>query len=408
MDRLVALAAVGLLAVPAPAADPWPDPLKGPDGTAVTDRAAWESKRKPQLKAEFEREMYGRRPAVTGPVTGVVLHEDKQALGGKATLREVAVTVAAGAPAIHWLIVVPNNSPGPVPAFVGLNFSGNHSVTSDPKVRVPQAWMYANRPGAKNNRATDAGRNTAAATWPLEAIIGKGFAVATCYSGEIIPDDPKERGGLSDLLRPVPAPADGTGTGVVMAWAWGLGRGVDYVATVPGVDPKRLIAVGHSRLGKAAIVAAAFEDRITAVVANQAGCGGTAPSRRTNLQGEPVERINKAFPHWFADNFKKYGDDPSKLPFDQHALVALCAPKPVLFTCATADQWADPPGEFEVLKGAAPVYALYGHKGAAAETYPAENTRVGGKLAFWVRPGKHEMGTADWASYLDWAAVEVK
>lgn len=362
----------------------WPNPLGSPPATT---RQQWENGQRPKLRADFEREMYGHYPAKTA-VRAKVLYEDKAAFGGKATLREVALTCAPGAPPVHWLIAIPNGQK-PAAAFVGLNFGGNHTLLADEKVRVPDAWFRPSRPAGK--------RDSQAATWPIETLVSKGFAVATAYCGEVIPDDPKQTGGLSGVLRPA-----GSDTGTVIAWAWGIARGAEYVATLPGVDPKRVIAVGHSRLGKAALVAAAFDPALTAVVACQAGCGGSAPSRCDNPKAETVARINKQFPHWFCDNFKKYGDDPSKLPFDQHGLVALCAPKPVLVTAATGDQWANPPGQLAVLKAAGPVYGLYGFTDAPG-AYPAERERVGGRLAFWVRPGAHAMTGEDWAQYLDWA-----
>src|SRR5207244_13609545 len=116
------------------------------------------------------------------------------------------------------------------------------------------------------------------------------------------------------------------GSGAIAAWAWGLRRAVDYLVTAPHIDPKRIAVVGHSGNGKAAIVAAAFDDRIALVIPHQAGCGGTSPSRGT--VGESVKQINDHFPHWFNSQFKQFNDQPQKLPFDQHELVALVAPSP--------------------------------------------------------------------------------
>ena len=362
----------------------WPTPLGEPP---ISTREQWEAQKKPQLRAAFEREMYGKCPAKPESLAAKVIHEDKTAFGGKATLREVALTCAPDTPPVHWLIVVPNGLTKPASAFVVLNFTGNHTVVADPKVSV-----------VATRSKSPAARGSQAENWPIDAIIAKGFAVATAFYGEIVPDDPKQSGGLSKVLRP-----ESSDTGAIMAWAWGQARGAEYVATLPGVDKAKLIALGHSRLGKAALVSAVFDPVYAAVIASQAGCGGSAPSRCENPKAETVARITKAFPHWFSPNFIKYGADPSKLPFDQHELVALCAPKPVLFTAATGDEWANPPGQFAVLKAAAPVYKLYGHDDAPAD-YPPENQRVGGRLAFWVRPGKHAMSKADWAQYLDWAA----
>ena len=382
MTPLIALAFLGQ-----PDASAWPNPLGSPPAPT---RQAWEAKRRPELRAAFEREMYGHYPAVPATLPARVLFEDKAAFGGKATLREVALTCAPGSPPVHWLVAVPNNLAKPCPAFVGLNFTGNHTIVADDRVREPDAWFRPQRAKPKRGSQAD--------SWPLELVVGRGFAVATAYYGEIVPDDPKQSGGLSGVLRPA-----GSDTGAVIAWAWGLARGADSVGTLPGVDANKLVAVGHSRLGKAALVAAAFDAKLAGVVANQAGCGGSAPSRCDNPKAETVARITKSFPHWFSPEFTTYGADPSKLPFDQHGLVALCAPKPVLFTAATGDQWANPPGQLAVLNAATPVYQLYGDTAAPGD-YPAENTRVGSRLAFWVRPGKHAMTHVDWEQYLDWAA----
>src|SRR5207253_6643365 len=150
--------------------------------------------------------------------------------------------------------------------------------------------------------------------------------------------------------------AAGRSTATIMAWAWGVSRVVDYLVSNRDIDAKRIAVVGHSRLGKAAIVAAAFDERIALAIPHQAGCGGTAPSR--GKVGESVTRINTSFPHWFDAEFKNFNDQPERLPFDQNCLVALVAPRPVLFCNATEDTWANPQGQFDVLRAADPVYRL--------------------------------------------------
>src|SRR5207253_6109327 len=123
--------------------------------------------------------------------------------------------------------------------------------------------------------------------------------------------------------------------GTLMAWAWGIHRAVDYLVTDPDLDRDRIAVVGHSRLGKTALLAAAFDDRIALAIPHQAGCGGTAPSR--GQVGESVRRINTSFPHWFNSTFKEFNDQVDRLPFDQHCLAALVAPRPLLFTNAVED-----------------------------------------------------------------------
>ncbi|MFM7114085.1 MAG: acetylxylan esterase, partial [Planctomycetota bacterium] len=116
-----------------------------------------------------------------------------------------------------------------------------------------------------------------------------------------------------------------------------------------------------------------------------------------------VKQINDRFPHWFNSRFKEFNERPEKLPFDQHHLVSLVAPRPVLFANAVEDSWANPAGQFEVLRAADPVYRLLGAGGCDAREMPALGTLTAGKLGYWIRPGKHEMKTDDWRVFLEFA-----
>ena len=113
--------------------------------------------------------------------------------------------------------------------------------------------------------------------------------------------------------------------------------------------------------------------------------------------------INNAFPHWFCGNFKAFNDAVEKLPFDQHALIALCAPRPVLLSNATEDQWANPDGQYAMEKAAAPVYALFGQKLDLPEQRPAIDQLLNERLGYYIRPGKHSMNSSDWKVWLDYA-----
>jgi hypothetical protein len=148
-------------------------------------------------------------------------------------------------------------------------------------------------------------------------------------------------------------------------------------------------------------LAAAFDERIALVIPLQAGCGGTAPSRGTI--GESVKQINDRFPHWFDDEFKQFNEHVDRLPFDQHCLIALVAPRPVLLANATEDTWANPGGQFEMLKAADPVYRLLGATGLAVSQMPEPNRLVKSTLGYYIRPGKHSMTKLDWTAFLDFA-----
>jgi hypothetical protein len=116
-----------------------------------------------------------------------------------------------------------------------------------------------------------------------------------------------------------------------------------------------------------------------------------------------VQRINTSFPHWFCTNFKAFNENPALLPFDQHCLAALCAPRPVLFSNAQEDQWANPDGQFEMLEAATPVYKLYGAEGLAAGAKPEIGQLIPSRLGYFLREGKHSMSREDWVAFLDYA-----
>jgi dienelactone hydrolase len=340
--------------------------------------------------------MYGYLPDFPVQIQAKVEREDTHALNGKATLREVTIRVGPPeVPAIHLLLVIPNDKKK-APAFVGMNFSGNHALLSDPAIRIPDCWMYDKYPGVKNNRASAEGRGSKIDDWAIDQSIARGYAVATFYNGDVDPDQTQVREGMRPFLK-----EKGAKPATIAVWAWGIQRAVDYLVTVPEIDVQRIAVVGHSRLGKTALLAAAMDERIALAIPLQAGCGGTAPSR--GKVGESVKQINDHFPHWFNDKFKEFNDAPEKLPFDQNCLVALVAPRPVLFANAVEDTWANPEGQFQVLLAADPVYRLLGVEGLAVQKMPETSKLVDSRLGYFIRPGKHSMTREDWKVFLDFA-----
>jgi hypothetical protein len=278
-----------------------------------------------------------------------------------------------------------------------MNFAGNHAALDDPKIQLNPNWLYPNYPGVVKNRATDKSRGTQKDVWNVEDAIDRGYAVALFYSGDIDPDNKEKREGIQKHFPD----AD---WGTIAAWAWGYSRVIDYLVTDPDIDATRIIAVGHSRLGKTALLAGAFDERIRIIMSHQAGCGGSGPSRRRGDKGaESVQRITSAFPHWFGARFREFGDDPDKLPFDQHCLIAMCAPRPVLLTNAVDDTWANPAGQFELLVAADSVYRLMGSKGIASTTRPEVGKLMDSPLGYFIRAGKHSMNRDDWRVFLDYA-----
>jgi hypothetical protein len=389
-----------------------PDPLKTRDGRVVPTASEWAHVRKPELRDLFEQFMFGRYPAKPEHVVGHTLFEDRKAFAGQGTLREIELNVGPpNLPKIYLLIATPN-ADHPVACFVGPNFGGNHLRLDDVRVRLPTAWMPDGYVGVVDHRATDAGRGKQADgwdIWPLEDAVKRGYAIATFYCGDVQPDKPDMLDGIPAVAAPPSDKLDSAAPGAIMWWAWGIHRAVDFLVTDPSIDAKRIAVVGHSRLGKTALLAGAFDDRIALTIPHQAGCGGSGPSRHDDPKAETVAIITKKFPHWFGPRFATFGADPASLPFDQNCLVALCAPRPVLFTSASEDLWSNPSGQFEVLQATSPVYKLLGVDGLAAETWPKPgDPLVPSRLGYWIRPGKHSLLPADWQIFMDFADIWLK
>jgi len=378
-----------------------PDPLVKFDGTRVKDKRQWTRERRPELKRLIQHYMYGYTPPPPH-VRSKVERVNAGLFGGKATLKEVTLRFGPeSAPPIHLMVITPNKRHGPVPAFLGIAFCGNQAIVDDPQVRMAEGWMY-NAPGVVNNRATEATRGTQQNTWPAEMIVDRGYALATFYNGDVDPDVNDFSNGVHPFfMRSGQTTLGPHDWGTIAAWAWGMQRALDYLVKVKEIDPKRIAAIGHSRNGKTALLAGAFDERFALAIPHQAGCGGTAPSR--GKVGESVKAINAGFPHWFNDTFPQFNDCPELLPFDQNGLVALMAPRPVLFSNAEDDTWANPAGQFDVLKAADGVFRFLGVEGLNTREIPPMGKLLESRLGYFIRSGQHSMTRIDWGAFLDFA-----
>lgn len=378
-----------------------PDPLISPNGKAITTVKDWERKQRPYILKLFTENVYGKIPAKPAGMHFKVTETDSAALNGKAIRKQVTIYFAAGdeAPSMDLLLYLPKTNK-PAAVFVGLNFTGNHTIAADKAIK-PASHLKKKDQQITDSEAIESSRGSSASRWPLEEIINKGYGVATAHYYDLEPDD---KDGWKQGIRTTMKDALHIETdewSAIGAWSWGLSRIQDYLESDAAVDAKRTILIGHSRLGKTALWAGANDQRFSIVISNNSGEGGAALSRR--VFGETIRNLNTSFPHWFIARYKSYNDHPEMLPVDQHMLLSLIAPRPLYVASAEDDKWADPKGEFLSAKNAAPVYALYKLQGVTVDEMPAVNNPVGATIRYHIRTGKHDVTLYDWQQYLDFA-----
>lgn len=389
-----------------------PDPLVLVNGQRVRDATAWNNKRRPEILELFRKYVYGRSPDQPERMSFEITSVDKQALGGTAVRKQVTIFFSGdkNGPRMDLLLYLPAKVKGRIPVFLGLNFNGNPTVSADPGIRLGEVWRRdRNAPGGLAKvQATENMRGISASQWQVEKILAHGFGLATACYHDIDPDfDDGFQNGVQPLFyKPGQTRPAADEWGAIGAWAWGLGRALDYLETDKDVDARRVAVMGHSRLGKTALWAAAQDTRFALAISNESGEGGAAISRR--IYGENVKDLNRAFPHWFCANYREFNDRVNELPIDQHMLLALIAPRPVYVASAVEDQWSDPKGEFLSGVYATPVYHLFGKKGIETDQMPALHEPVGETVRYHIRAGKHDVTAYDWDQYLAFAEKFLK
>ena len=386
-----------------------PNPLVFEDGPPVQSQQDW-LHRRPELLKLLEEHIYGRTPSLPYELS---IHTDEDwtpALNGIAKRKQLTLTISTqfGCLDAYLLLYAPADANQPVPAFLGLNFDGNHTIDPDPAIRLNPNWMRENADkGNPDHRASEASRGSADARWPVSLIVERGFALATLYYGDFDPDfDDGFSNGLHGIFEKPGQPRANTAWGAIGAWAFGLSRALDALELEPAIDATRITAIGHSRLGKTSLWAGAQDERFFAVIDNESGCGGSALYRR--CFGEHAHAINSNFPHWFCENFKIYNDNEASLPLDSHSLLAMIAPRPLYITSAAEDLWSDPMGMYLATKAASPVYELLGKSGNPMQTFPMiSETNFQGSIAYHVRPGQHDLTAFDWQQFLSFIQTKI-
>ena len=341
-----------------------------PNGGRVTDTAAWNERRRPELLRMFESDVYGKA-GVEQPegMHWETTAEDADALNGTAVIKKVKIYFSAKKawPKLDVDIILPKTGK-PVPVFLASTW-------------VPDVGLLAAR----------------------------GFGLVTFDAREIEPDD-KENAyakGIRKFFDPPdrkePLPDE---WGTIAAWSWASRRVMDYIETDTLIDARKVCILGFSRFGKAAMWAGALDQRFAIIFSCESGCGGATIVRRGF--GETVKLINDQFPHWFNANFKNFNNRVDDLPVDWHMLIALIAPRPVYVSAAEEDLWGDPRGTFLAAKAAEPVYNLFGETGLGVTEMPPVETPAGDFIGYHIRKGEHGLTDYDTEKFIDFARKHFK
>lgn len=348
------------------------DPLRFMDGRPVTCPADWNARRS-EIMGLFEREMLGRIP----DPAPIYLQTRKDSLVDSGTVRRRLVRMSfspdGSGPRIDWTIYTPAGLQDPVPVVLMLRFQDGTTELCD----------------------------------PVPAVLSRGYALVCAFYDQISPDpvDPDLQDSLafSGIFDLWPDSGTPEGPRALGAWAWALMRGMDMIETVPDLDSSRVVLAGSSRLGKVALIAAAWDQRFAVVALNQTGGGGVPLAKR--YFGENVLSQTSRFKHWFSPAYAKYaGCEAATMPFDQHLLVSCIAPR-MLIVEGFDKPWFDTHGEFLCLKAASPVWEFLGVPGLPDVEWPAGNdaSAVGSHLGYIRRSGDHGLSAIDWTWLLDFA-----
>ena len=329
-----------------------------PDATGLSKQAL--------LEILF-REEYGVLPSAPTSVAATLESSDRKFCAGKAELQTLRLHCQAawGDFSFPVYYVRPVKQTVPVPCFLHINF----------RDLIPDKYQ------------------------PTEELVDAGYAVLTFCYRDVSSDDGDFTDGLAGVVYP-----DGLRTeeqcGKLGLWAWAACAVMRYALTLPELDHGRISVVGHSRLGKTALLAGALEERFFCAFSNDSGCGGAALARATT--GETVRDIVRRFPYWFCERYARYVDREDTMPFDQHFLLAANLPHRVYVASAAEDAWAGPENEFLCCVAASPYYEQSGRVGLV---HPDRIPEPGeclhdGAIGYHVRPGSHYLSREDWRYYL--------
>jgi hypothetical protein len=374
-----------------------PDPLLLKNGKKVTTAKMWWDERRPEIVEDFDREVYGRMPKNTPKVNWEVVGTTKEMNGDVPVITKKLIGHVDNSAYplvtvnIDLTLTTPANASGPVPVMMELSWSK--------EVMEALAKRYPEMEAAQSGPS-----------WQRQVLAkGWGYAVYIPTSVQADNGEGLTEGVIGLVNKGQPRKLDDWGA--LRAWAWGASRALDYFETDRSVDAKRVGIDGHSRYGKAALVAMAYDPRFAIAYISSSGEGGAKLFR--HHFGEQIGNVaGTGEYHWMAGNFLKYAGPmtDSDLPVDAHELIALCAPRPVFIGAGATngDGWVDAKGMFLAAVGAGPVYTLLGKKDLGTSQFPPfETTLISGDIAFRQHSGGHTPAP-NWPTFLEFAGRYLK
>ena len=331
---------------------------------------------------QLEDTLYGPWPQGLPVSLGAWRVVNADYLAGRGTLEERDITVGqgAGARTFHLVVAFPKGAAGN-PLVISQTFSANCSVfpgegvmslrgdpCTDKDANGTVEFIVSNLFGEYIEKA------------PVEMYFDAGLVYASFYAGEFIPDSALQAPGAMAALGGETNP-----TSVLMAWAFAFSAAMDALEDDPRIDMGRAAVMGHSRHGKAALLAGIWDPRIDAVIAHQSGFAGASLSR--SATGERLDRMVKTYPHWLAPSAQAYASQPDLLPFDQHLVLGLIAPRRLFLGNGRRDVWSDPNSSYRAAEAASAMWVVHGRPGLNDEGMRTFDPEAG--IVWWLRPGGH-------------------
>ncbi len=393
-----------------------PDPLTFKNGQKVTTPAMWK-KRRAEILEDFEREIYGRRPA---RIPGVKWQVVKTTSGSEGTVATVVKQLVgrvdnSAHPTLHVniqaILTLPANANKRAPVIVQFGGGAFELPAGIPTSPNP---CQVGQPGRGAGPAPAATASASAEPTWQQQVLSRGWGYVNLNLGTVQGDcGAGLQSGIIGLVnKGHPRALDDWG--VLSAWGWGASRVLDYLETDSAVDSSRVGVQGHSRSGKAALLAMALDERFAIGYISSSGQGGAKLHRRK--YGETVENLATRFYYWMGGNYLKYTGRWDAMPVDSHELIAACAPRPVFISAGNGpgatnpdgtveinDAWVDAKGSFLAAVGAGPVYELLGRRGLGTTEFPAIGTPViDGDLGFRQHTAGHTPNPT-WPTFLTFA-----